>query len=152
MKTIFTMFESRDEAEAAVAELIDRHFDGAEMNAIVREPAIRTDSDADGGAADKTGLPWPMEGRHAVMRDVGAVRVAGRIPAVTAGAAMQALPTQDLKDILAGLGVPEELAKFYGNGVLEGGLLFWVRVDDGRAAEATRILSSTRAEKLANYA
>ena len=48
--------------------------------------------------------------------------------------------------------MPEELAEFYCDGVLEGGLLFWVRANNGRAAEATDILSSARAEKLANYA
>ena len=46
MRTIFVLFESCDEAEAAVAELIDRHFDEGEMNMIVREPVTRTGPDA----------------------------------------------------------------------------------------------------------
>ena len=39
MRTIFALFESPDEAEAAVAELIDRRFDDGEMDVIVRDPA-----------------------------------------------------------------------------------------------------------------
>jgi len=152
MRTIFVLFESCDEAEAAVAELIDRHFDEGEMNMIVREPVTRTGPDAFVGVTSKAGLPDLMDGSSVIMPDVGAVRVAGKIAAMTAGAAIPEKPPHELKDILAGLGVPEELAAFYRDGVLEGGLLFWGRADDGRAGEATNILSSTRAEKLANYA
>jgi hypothetical protein len=150
MKMIFALFESRDEAEAAVAELIDRRFDEGEMNVIVREPATRTGSDAFVRATSKIGLPELIDGRSLIMPDVGAVRVAGKIAAMTAGAPRPKKSRHELRDILAGLGVPEELAKFYRNGVLKGGLLFWGGADDGRVAEATSILSSTRAEKLAN--
>jgi hypothetical protein len=161
MRTIFALFESCDEAKAAVAELIDRHFDEGEMNVIVREPAAQTGQDAKLKAANKAGSPERavlqgidrvlMDGTSVIMPDVGAVRVAGKIAAMTAGAAMAEKPRHDLKDILSGLGVPEELAEFYHNGVLGGGFLFWVRTDDGRAGEATNVLSSTRAEKLADY-
>ena len=57
MKTIFALFESYDEAKAAVAELIDRHFDEGEMNVIVREPAAQAGPEADVRATDRTGLP-----------------------------------------------------------------------------------------------
>jgi hypothetical protein len=162
MRTIFALFESYDEAKAAVAELIGRHFDEGEMNVIVRGPVTQSGPGAALRATNKTGLPGRavlqgidrvlIDGKSVIMPDVGAVRIAGRIAAVTAGAAMAEKPRHDLKEILAGLGVPEELAEFYRNGVLGGGLLFWVRTDNGRAAEAASILSSTRAEKLANYA
>jgi hypothetical protein len=161
MRTIFVLFESYDEAEASVAELIDRHFDEGEMNVIVREPAGWTGQDAN-VTANKTGVPERavlqridrvlIDGKSVIMPDVGAARVAGKIAAMTTGGAIAEKRVHDLKDILAGLGVPEELAEFYRNGVLGGGLLFWVRTDDGRAAEAGSILSSTTAEKLANYA
>jgi hypothetical protein len=162
MRTIFALFESHDEAKAAVAELIDRHFDEGEMNVVVREPATQTGPDANLRAMNKTGLPDRailqgidrvlIDGKSVVMPDVGIVRVAGRIAAMATCATAPEKPPHSLKDVLAGLGVPEELAGFYRNGVLEGGLLFWVRADNGRASEATDILSSTGAEKLVNYA
>ncbi len=162
MRTIFALFERFDEAKASVAELIDRHFDEGEMNVIVREPATQTGQDAELRATNKAGSPERaalqgidrvlIDGKSVTMPDVGAVRVAGKIAVVTAGAAMAEKPRHDLKDILAGLGVPEELADFYRNGVLGGGFLFWIRADGGRAAEAANILSSTRTEKLANHA
>jgi hypothetical protein len=152
MKTIFALFESRDEAEAAVAELIDRHFDEGEMNVIVREPLRRTGLDAKARKTNKAGLPGLIDARSMMMPDVGAVCVAGKIAARTAGGGVPEMDARDLGDILAGLGVPKELAEFYCGGVQEGGLLFWVRADNGRAAEVTDILGSTKAEKLANYA
>lgn len=148
MKTIVALFESPDEAEAAVAELIDRDFDEGEMNLIVREPLTRAGVDAKVRETNKAGLP----GRSVIMPDMGAVCVAGKIAAATAGGVVPEMAAHDLRDILAGLGVPKELAEFYRDGVQGGGLLFWVRADNRRAVEATDILGSTRAEKLANYA
>ena len=72
--------------------------------------------------------------------------------AITAGAATPEKHPQGLEDVLVGLGVPEELAEFYCDGVLEGCLLFWVRTEKSRAAEARDVLTSARVEKLAKYA
>ncbi len=162
MRTIFALFENYDEAKASVAELIDRHFDEDEMNLIIREFAAQKGQGADPQGTNRTGERERavlqgidrvlIDGKSVTMPDVGAVRLAGKIAALTAGAAMAEKPRHDLKDILAGLGVPEELAEFYRDGVLGGSLLFWVRTDDGRAAEATKILSGNRVEKLGNYA
>jgi hypothetical protein len=151
MKTIFTLFERRDEAEAAVAELIGRHFDEAEMNVIVRECVTGTSPDATVAAMNETGFTELMGCRSVIISRVGALPVVDKIAALTCGAAIPGKPPQDLTDIIAGLGVPEDLATFYCNGVLEGGLFFWVRTEEGRVAEVTSILSSTRPEKLAHY-
>ncbi len=162
MKTIFALFQSYDEAKVAVAQLIDRRFDEGEMNIIFREPVAQTGSDANLRVTNKPALAEKailqgidrvvLDGRSVIMPDVGAVRMAGRMAAMTGGGMMPEKPLESLRDVLAGLGVPKELAAFYGSGVLAGGLLFWVRADEGRAAEATEVLSSRRAEKLANYA
>jgi hypothetical protein len=163
MRTIFALLESLDEAKAVVAELIDRHFDEGEMNVIARVPTSQEGPEANVRAVNRTGPPEKeilqeidrvlREGKSVIMADVGAVRAAGRIAAViTGGAATPEKHPQGLEDVLVGLGVPEELAEFYRNGVLEGGLLFWVRTGESRAAEARDVLSSARVEKLANYA
>ncbi len=162
MKTIFALFESYEEAKAAVAELIDRRFDEGEMNVIVREPVTQAVPESNLRAMNRTGLREGTilegidrvltDGKSVSMPDVGAVCAAGKIAAMTAGAMMPGRPAQSLGTVLAGFGVPEELAEFYRSGVLEGGILFWVRADESRAAEAADILSSTRAEKLVNYA
>lgn len=106
MKTIFALFESWDEAEAAVAELIDRRFDEGEMNVIVREPVGRTGVDAHVKGTNKAGLPGLIGGGSGIMPDAGGVRVAGKIAAMTAGPRTPEKPLHDIKAILAGLGVP----------------------------------------------
>ena len=88
MKTIFALFESWDEAKAAVAELIDRRFDEGEMNVIVREPVGRTGLDANVRRNEQGRLARrDRDGRSVIMPDAGGVRVAGKIAAMTAGAA-----------------------------------------------------------------
>jgi len=46
---------------------------------------------------------------------------------------------------LVGLGIPEEDANFYAEGVKRGGVLVTVRADDSRSVEALQVLRQTNA-------
>ncbi len=158
MRTIFALFDSLEEAKAVVAELIDKRFDEGAMNAAVRIPTGQEGSDPGGGTGvSAEELPPGIEhlllhGKSIPVADVGAIRAGGAIALTSAAVAAPDKRARGLEDLLVGLGVPNELAKFYRDGVAEGGILFWIRTETERAAEATNILSSARTEKLANYA
>ncbi|MGD0230918.1 MAG: hypothetical protein ABSC19_11240 [Syntrophorhabdales bacterium] len=164
MRTIFALFEGYSEAREAVEELIDRHFDEGEMNVVVQEltgrggmdinsRTMNVDKTASPGTGVMRGLDRLLAGRKPViMPDAGAVYAAGGMASMAAGAATRERPSEGLKNMLLALDVPQELAEFYTNGVLEGGVLLWIRTDEARVAEAANILSRTKGEEIANYA
>ena len=163
MRTVFALFESYREAKRAVDELLARRFDEQEMNVIVQELAARGSMDVNLRTAnidktDRTG----REGLHGLNRlvagqqplpvaDVGAVYAAGKMATILAraGSTRESAPSR-LKDALVEFDVPEEIAQFYANGVSDGGVLFWLRTDDTRAAEAANVLSETKGEEVSS--
>jgi hypothetical protein len=162
MRTIFALFEGYREAKSAVEDLLEQGFDPREMNVVVPEPAARGNRDVDLGTA---GVPKAQETgqdrlqgidrmiagmQPLTVSDVGAVYAAGEM----ARTAVHAVPPEEppatgLKQALVNFDVPEELAEFYRNGVLDEGVLFWMRTEDRRAAEAANILAETKGKKTA---
>jgi hypothetical protein len=164
MRTIFALFESYPEAKRAVDELLEREFEEHEMNVIVQELAAKGAMDVNMRTADVDksaklgnerikGLNRLIAGRQAVtVPDVGRVYAAGEMATiVTKTAATQESQPTRFKDTLVDFDVPEEIAEFYTEGVMDGGVLFWLRTEDTRAAEAANVLSKTRGEKIGSY-
>jgi hypothetical protein len=165
MRTIFALFEGYREARSAVEELLERKFDERDMNVIVQELTAKGSMDVNFKTAnvDKTrrlggeavqGLDQLLSGRQPLtMPDVGAVYAAGQMASVMTGEEKKAKRTRKggLKEALMAFDVPDEIAEFYKNGVLDGGVLLWVRTDDVRAAEAAGVLSDKKGEEVANY-
>lgn len=153
VRTIFALFEGYAEAREAVEELRGRGFDVDGMNAIIYAEAARSAMDVDlrtagARASDELGRrtlhgldrllateqPVPLEG-------VGDVLAAGELAnMVVATAGAQGAADGGFVAALVDFGVPREAAEAYQRGVVEGGLLFWMRTDDERAAEARRII------------
>ncbi len=162
MRTIFALFEGYREAKSAVEDLLEQGFDPREMNVVVQELTARGNMDVDVRTADvqkaqKTaqdapqGIDRMIAGTQPLtVSDVGAVYAAGEMARNVVNAAhREKPPATGLKQALVAFDVPEELAEFYRDGVLEEGVLFFMRTEDRRAAEAANILAETKGKEVA---
>lgn len=161
MRTIFALFEGYREAKSAVEDLVTKGFDPREMNVVVQEMTARASADVNYRTVniDKTdkvgqktlrGIDGLIAGTQPTrIADVGAVYVAGTMAQVVAASARgeQSL-APGLKQALVDFNVPEEIAEFYRDGVLEDGVLFWMRTEDRRAAEAANILAESKGREV----
>jgi len=153
MRTIFVLFGGYHEAAASVEELVGKGFDTEEMNAIAQAAVLRAGTRRPrlAGRGRTAGIDLLISNcKEATLPGAGAACVAGR-EAQDAAAATHEGPGTSLADALAGLGVPDELAKVYDSGIAEGGVLFWIRVPEARFAQASDILSDPADRKVSNY-
>ncbi len=162
MRTIFALFEGYREAKSAVKDLLEQGFDPREMNVVVQELTARGNMDVnfrtanvekarEAGEDTLQGIDRMIAGTQPLtVSDVGAVYAAGEMAriVVTAGHE-EASSATGLKEALVDFHVPEELAEFYRNGVLDEGVLFWMRTEERRAAEAATILAETKGKEVA---
>jgi hypothetical protein len=162
MRTIFALFEGYREAKSAVEGLLEQGFDPREMNVVMQELTARGSMDANLGTA---GVQKAQEAGQGALQgidrmiagtqpftvpDVGAVYAAGEMARTAVNAARRQEPSATgLKQALVGFDVPEELAEFYRDGILDEGVLFWMRTEDRRAAQAANILAETKGKDIA---
>jgi uncharacterized protein (TIGR02271 family) len=149
--TVVGVFESRDRAEQAMAELRRVGFRADQIGMVARNDkgeTVRTDGDGDTYAGE--GAVAGAVAGGAIGAAVGAGVLAGTIPVIGPVLAVGTLGTILLNAIggavivgiagaLIGWGIPEEEATYYENEVKSGRYLVTVQAD-GRAAEARAIL------------
>jgi len=149
--TVVGVFESRDRAEQAMAELRRVGFRADQIGMVARNDkgeTVRTDGDGDTYAGE--GAVAGAVAGGAIGAAVGAGVLAGTIPVIGPVLAIGTLGTILLNAIggavivgiagaLIGWGIPEEEATYYENEVKSGRYLVTVQAD-GRAAEARAIL------------
>lgn len=153
MKTIFGLFEIYQDAQAIVNELLDQGFPAEEMNVLIQEKVAKEDmqvnlEDANVAVTDEVGeqrlhgLDRLLASQQPVMLpELEEVYAAGELATILAKtAAAPGAADGGLKAALMDFSVPEEVAQAYEAGVKEGGLLFWIRTSDDRAAKATNVL------------
>jgi len=156
MNTIVALYDSMEHARQAVQALKNAGFNSADISLVANDISgeysrdlTKTDSTADGAATGATagaiigGLGGLLIGLGAlVIPGIGPVLAAGPLAAaVTAlvGAGVGAA-AGGLLGALVDLGIPEEEAGYYAEGVRRGGALLTARVDDNRVGDAQRIL------------
>ena len=165
MKSIFAQFDNYEDAQKAVDALVEEGFDEASMNAIVREQMAKRRLDVNlhevdvmksdaVGADTARGLTRLLGGQQPVpLPGVGEVLAGGNLATNVAQAASASGATDvGLKEALAKMGVPEETAESYRAAVEGGGVLFWIRVEDERAAEAANLLRAENGRQVSDYA
>jgi uncharacterized membrane protein len=162
MKTVVGLFEYYQDAERAVNELTNRGFARNEISVAARDNVLR--SRAVGGretaVAESAGAGAvggaAVGGIAGLLVGLGALVIPGIGPVVTAGTLATALASTaagagigaaagGLIGALVGLGIPEEDAQFYAEGVKRGGVLVTVQTSDDRAQEALNILRQANA-------
>jgi uncharacterized membrane protein len=154
-KTVVGLMDSFDEARELIADLRDNDFPGEVIGLIAREPedaarlAAREElSDNQmagvtkgvGAGAAVGGVAGLVMGLAAfTVPGVGAVLAAGPIAAALAGLGLGAV-TGGVYGAIRNLGVPEEEAQYYAEGVQRGGILVAVATDDYDAERAADIM------------
>jgi len=156
MKTVVGLFERYASAEQAINELMQRGFKKQEISVIVRDSSASPAHDADetnvtetvsAGAIGGTaigGLAGLLVGLGTLtIPGIGAVIAAGTLTSVVtstvAGAGVGAV-AGGLIGALVSLGISEEEAALYAEGVRRGNVLVVVQTEDERATAALEVL------------
>lgn len=160
METIFALFADYASAREAVEELRERGFRVEEMNAIIYAEVARGAMDVNPRTADVRaskalgertlrGLDRLLATEQPVpLPPVGDVLAAGELANLVVAAAGAPDAEGGLTAALVDFGVPREAAGAYQRGVVDGGLLFWIRTDDERAGEAREIIQRHHASRV----
>lgn len=157
MKTIVGLFDTREDAERAMNELLLQGWSNDDISLIVREDVVRDGAgrkepdsfqrSVDAGFAGGGlvgGLAGLAIGLTAILvPGVGPILVTGTlgmaVVAAVTGGAVGAL-SGSLFGMLLDLGVSEDEAHAYAEGVKRGGIAIAVQVDDARAIHAMSVL------------
>lgn len=157
MKTVTGLFDSYDDAEAAVSNLEAAGIPSTDISIVSNNGDGRykaDDSNAAEGAGTGAGIGAGIGGAGGLLTGlgllaipgVGPVVAAGWLAATAAGAVAGAVvggATGGLIGALTDSGVSESDAHVYAEGVRRGGTLLTVRVDEARQAEAEAILKGS---------
>lgn len=149
-KTVIGLFDSLHDAQRVVQELVDSGFQNEDISLILREGDQyitergdeRTSGAAMGAGAGAAvgGMGGLLVGLSALaIPGVGPVIAAGPLATTLAGAALGAA-AGGILGALTDLGVPEEEAHYYAEGVRRGGALVSVETDDYMANRAAEIM------------
>jgi uncharacterized protein (TIGR02271 family) len=153
-KTVVALYDERADATRAVERLTDAGFDREQISIMSQQPKdsgmdVRREegNQAGEGAAAGAGLGAVLGGIAGllaglgtlVIPGLGVLLVAGPLAAALAGAGIGA-GLGALIGALVGLGIPEEEAEYYAEGIRRGNTLVAVKTSDQRAPEAVRIL------------
>ena len=161
MKSVFSLFESYENCEEAVDELLAEGFDEEELNVIVDQEVAKSHLDVDLERIDVEAteeLGEGMEGLEVLlgveqpvqMPRVGEVYAAGQLATILAKTAA-APDTGGLREALIDFDVAETVASAYEEAVLDGALLFWVRTPDAHASKAAEILRDGGGRHVTSY-
>ena len=157
--TVVGLFDNRNEAESVVRDLNDAGFRKDDISYVTQDRSktagatTRDDDDsmaAEGAGAGATagtvlgGLGGLLVGTGALLiPGVGPALVAGSLAGVlgvTAAGAGIGAAAGGLVGGLVGLGVPEEHANYYAEGVRRGGTLVTVHAEDNKVSQAAQIM------------
>ncbi|MFL5801734.1 MAG: general stress protein [Roseiflexaceae bacterium] len=164
MKTVVGLFENYTDADRAVSELNAHGFSRNEISVAARDTALRDRVVGETGRERAVGESAGagavggavVGGLGGLLVGLGALAIPGIGPVIAAGTLATALGTTaagagigaaagGLIGALVGMGIPEQDANFYAEGVKRGGVLVTVQASDDRAAEALNIMRSARA-------
>jgi predicted flap endonuclease-1-like 5' DNA nuclease len=151
-KTVAALFANHSEASEAMHDLIDHGMSRSDISLMTRDDAkaeVYTSPDDDstgflrgagiGGAAG--GITGLVVGLSALaIPGIGQAIVAGPLVAALLGAGLGAA-AGGVTGALMDMGVPEEHARAYGEGVRRGGVLVTVAVTEKKAEGAAAILA-----------
>ncbi len=152
-RTIARLFDSYNDAAAAVAELEANGFMRDDISLVANRggtatTTTSTDDETGTGAGTGATVGAVLGGGAGLLAGLGALAIPGIGPVVAAGWLVATLAgagvgaaSGGLLGSLVGAGVSEEHAHVYAEGVRRGGNLVTLRTDDSRAAQAEGIMA-----------
>jgi uncharacterized protein (TIGR02271 family) len=160
MRTVIGLFDRFEDAQAAVQDLRSEGFTGDDISMVSRDASgeysryfegdrgEETQNIADGAAAG-AGIGAVLGGLGGFLVGLGALAIPGVGPVLAAGPLAAALAGAGLGAVAGGLlgalidmGIPEEHAEYYAEGVRRGGTLVVVRAPDDQADRVVSILNN----------
>jgi stress response protein YsnF/uncharacterized membrane protein len=149
-KTVIGLFDRMNEARQVVQELIDHGFERDDVSLVSRQEGEYVTNRGEGrssGTAIGAGTGAALGGVGGLLVGLGALAIPGIGPVIAAGPLVSALAGAGIGAAAGGtigaltdLGVPEEEAHYYAEGVRRGGVLVAVETDDQRADRAAEIM------------
>ena len=154
-KIIAALFEHRTEAHSAVEDLVAHGFARDDIGVIAHDDTHGashvTPDDGPSGLAQGAGIGAAVGGIGGLVLGLAALTVPGIGPVLAAGPLAMALlgtgvgaATGGLIGALVDMGIPEEHAHYYGEGLRRGSTLVTVATTHERAEEAITVLSRHR--------
>src|SRR5690606_27720914 len=137
MKSIFALFDTYADVQAAVNSLLERDFSESDMAVMIPEEVARNSLDAaksgEAGGQTARGLDHLIGGQNAVaLPEVGRVYAAGDLATLLVDAAA-APGGRGLQDALHSLAIPETVAEAFATGLAKGKILFAIKAEDASA-------------------
>jgi len=159
--TVVGVFRDVDNARDAISDLKDAGYSSSDISLLAPD-RTGTDTKEDRGNKAPEGAVTGavaggiLGGVGAWLVGLGALAIPGIGPVIAAGTLATALATTaagagigaaagGLIGALVGLGIPEEDAQFYAEGVKRGGVLVTVQTSDDRANDALNIMRQANA-------
>jgi uncharacterized protein (TIGR02271 family) len=149
-KTVIGLFDTMDEAQHVVQTLINEGFRRDDISLVSRRDdgyVTERGDDRTSGAAVGAGAGAALGGISGLLIGLGALAIPGIGPVIAAGPLVTTLAGAGLGAAAGGiigaltdLGVPEEEAHYYAEGVRRGGVLIVVDADDQRAERAAEVM------------
>lgn len=149
-KTVIGLFDSMSEAREVVQELIDSGFQRDDISIVSRQDdkyVTERGDDRTSGAAMGAGAGAAVGGMGGLLVGLSALAIPGVGPVIAAGplattlaGAVLGAAAGGILGALTDLGVPEEEAHYYAEGVRRGGALVSVETDDHMADRAAEIM------------
>jgi uncharacterized protein (TIGR02271 family) len=150
--TVIGLMENRREAEQVVLELVDGGFDRQDIGLMSNQGQFESDPGTHAGEAGSSqtgsaalkgaGAGAALGGLAGVLVGLGALAIPGIGPVIAAGPLAAGLAGAGIGAVAGGLvgaltnmGVPEEEARYYAEGVRRGGTLVTVNCPDGASTE-----------------
>jgi hypothetical protein len=151
VKTAIGLFDTMDEAHRAVQELIDHGYRSDDVSLMARQDGEYTSepgAESVSGAAVGAGAGAAVGGVGGLLVGLASLAIPGIGPVVAAGPLATTLAGLGLGATAGGilgalteLGVPEETAHYYAEGVRRGGILVSVQTDQVMADRALQIMA-----------
>lgn len=158
MKTVIGLYKRFEDAQQVVHALRDAGFESSSINMIAGdsqgqysrylEGDANQREDVGDSAAKGAGVGAVLGGLGGLLLGLGALAIPGIGPVIAAGPIVAALAGAGVGAVAGGLvgalvdmGVPEEHAQAYADGVKQGGTLVTVQAEDTRVQIANEILN-----------
>jgi uncharacterized protein (TIGR02271 family) len=152
--TLVALYDDVTTARRVVDDLVNHGFDRNDISLIARDPDeeyatyARDDySDTGTEAAEGAGIGAVVGGIGGLLVGLGALAIPGVGPVIAAGPIVGALTGAGVGAVAGGIigalvdmGLPEEEAHYYAEGVRRGGTLVSAQVPDSRVEEAVDIM------------
>lgn len=159
MRTVVALYDRFEDAQQAVRALRDAGYNQNDINMVARDASGEysryLENNREGaqeqihdGAATGAGIGAVLGGLGGLLLGLGALAIPGIGPVIAAGPIVTALAGAGVGAVAGGvvgalvdMGIPEEHANLYAEGIRRGGTLVVVRTQDNQAEQARMLLN-----------